>query len=52
MNGFTYQYPLAVKNMILVLEIIQKGKDNKTEKIIIPLYKSVIHWQFEYCEQF
>lgn len=52
MKGFTYQYPPEVKNTILLRETTTKEKDSKRENIIIPLCKSVIHWQLERCEQF
>ncbi|CAM5171781.1 unnamed protein product [Natator depressus] len=45
------QCAAAVKKAIRTLGIIKKGIDNKTENIILPLYKSMVPPHLEYCIQ-
>lgn len=41
----------AIKRANRVLEIIKKGIENKAENVIMPLYKSLVHVDVEYCVQ-
>uniref|UniRef100_A0A8C4XYG1 Reverse transcriptase domain-containing protein n=1 Tax=Gopherus evgoodei TaxID=1825980 RepID=A0A8C4XYG1_9SAUR len=41
----------AVKKANSMLGIIKKGIENKTENILLPLYKSMVHPHLEYCVQ-
>ncbi|CAM5152026.1 unnamed protein product [Natator depressus] len=45
------QCAVAVKKANRMLGIIKKGIDNKTENIILPLYKSMVHPHLDYCVQ-
>ncbi|CAM5134922.1 unnamed protein product [Natator depressus] len=45
------QCAAAVKKVNRMLGIIKKGIDNKTENIILPLYKSMVRPHLEYCVQ-
>ncbi|CAM4540291.1 unnamed protein product [Caretta caretta] len=45
------QCAAAVKKANGMLGIIKKGIENKTENILLPLYKSIVHPHLEYCVQ-
>ncbi|CAM5167759.1 unnamed protein product [Natator depressus] len=45
------QCAAAVKKVNRILGIIKKGINNKTENIILPLYKSMVCPHLEYCVQ-
>uniref|UniRef100_K7F1Z4 Reverse transcriptase domain-containing protein n=1 Tax=Pelodiscus sinensis TaxID=13735 RepID=K7F1Z4_PELSI len=45
------QSAAAVKKANRMLGIIRKGIENKTQNILLPLYKTMVHPHLEYCVQ-